>query len=359
MEKTIPQLNLLSVSSMMIRNRKHIMLITFIGLVIGLITSFIITPKYEAYTVFYIPANNSISKSVLGESNLEDFMEFGSEEQTDQVLEMLQADELKDKVIQKFNLLAHYDIKADEQYPLTKVRAQLTSNTKINRTDYLAIKIAVKDEDPKIAAEIANYMSFALDSMRTLMQQERAKQAFDILAYQYQKKQKQVDAILAQLSSIRAQGVFDYKAQSEVLSEAIIKAETQLKAEEARLKVYDLNRKDLPDTTYIKAKGRLEAARATLKSLQPTINTFSKLSGKYLNFEAVYEKEKEALTNLQLRYENAEVDLKKSAAQKFMIDKASVPEKSTYPNKLLVMLSMGLSAFLLACLGFLVKENSH
>lgn len=357
MEKEIPQFNLLSISNIIIKNRKHIAIITFIGLIIGLIASFLITPKYEAYTVFYTPANNSISKSVLGENNLEDFMEFGNEEQTDQVLEMLQADELKDKVIQKFNLLAHYDIKTDEKYPQTKAREQLESNTKINRTDYLAIKIAVKDEDPKMAAAIANYISFALDSMRTLMQQERAKQAFDILAYQYQKKQKQVDSILAQLSAIREQGVFDYEAQSEVLSEAIIKAETQLKAEEARLKVYDANRKDLPDTTYIKAKGRLEAARATLKSLKPTVSTFSKLSGKYLDYEAVYEKEKEALTNLQLRYENAEVDLKKSAAQKFIIDKASVPEKSTYPNKLLVMLSVGLSAFLLACLGFLAKKN--
>jgi uncharacterized protein involved in exopolysaccharide biosynthesis len=134
---------------------------------------------------------------------------------------------------------------------------------------------------------------------------------------------------------------------------------SDLKAEQARLKVYDTYRKDLPDTTYIKAKGRLEAARATLKSLQPTVSTFSKLSGKYLDYEAVYEKEKEALTNLQLRYENSEVDLKKSAAQKFIVDKASVPEKSTYPNKLLVMLSIGLSAFLLACLGFLAKENSN
>ena len=350
MQQQQESLNLIQLTKLGLKYRKHILSISFIGIVFGIIVSFVITPKYEAFTVFYIPANNSISKSVLAENNLENFLSFGDEDQIDQVLEMLNSDNLKDDVINRFNLNKHYQISESAKYPKTKARNQFTKNTSFKRTDYLAIKIEVLDEDPQYAADIANYISTSLDSLRTVLQQNRAKQAFDIISLQYQKKKNLVDSILLEQRKIRAQGVFDYESQSEVLSEAIITAQTSVKAEEARLKVYERYASRLPDSTIIRAKGRFEAAKATYQSLLPSVNTFGKLSGKYLELEALYEIENEVLGNLQLRYENAEVDFKNTTSQKYLIQKASVPEKNKYPNKTLVVILFALSAFLIAYL---------
>ncbi|OAQ38818.1 hypothetical protein A5893_12290 [Pedobacter psychrophilus] len=350
MEEQEKALNFIEVAKAGIRYRKHILLITLIGAAIGVAVSFIIKPKYEAYTIFYTPANTSISKSLLAENNLENFMSYGDEDQIDQVLEMLSSDNLKDKVISKFNLSQHYNIDTASKYPKTKTRKQFESNTEFKRTDNLAIKISVKDEDPVLAAEMANYISLSLDSIRTNIQQGRAKQAYQIIKNQYQKKQIEVDSILMQLSAIRQTGVYDYVEQSRVLSEAIVNAETSVAAEEARVKVYQNYESKLPDTTMIKAKGRLAAAKATYQSLKPTVNNFGKQSGKYLELEAVYEKEKESLANLQIRLESAEVDFKAAISQQFLIEKANVPEKSTYPNKTLVVLLFALSAFIIALL---------
>lgn len=329
--------------------RKTILIVTLLGAVIGLVTSLVITPKYQASTIFYIPANNSISKSLLADNNLENFMSYGDEEQIDQALEMLNSDYLKDKVIAKFNLIAHYGIDG-AKYPKTKVRDEFKSNTDFKRTDYLAIKISVKDKDAALATDIANYILLSLDSLRTEIQQARGAQAFSLIKGQYLKKQTEVDSILQKLGAIREQGIFDYEAQSEVLSEAIIKAQTQLKAEEARVSVYENYRDKLPDTTFIKAKGKLAAAKATLQSLKPTVNNFGKLSGKYLELEALYKKEQESLANLQLRYEAAELDYKGAISQRFLIEKATQPEKPAYPNKSLMVILFALSAFLLSIL---------
>ncbi len=350
MEEPEKALNFIEVAKVGIINRKHILIITLIGAAIGVAVCFIIKPKYEAYTIFYTPANNSISKSLLAENNLENFMSYGDEDQIDQVLEMLSSDNLKDKVIRKFNLSLHYGIDTASKYPKTKTRNQFESNTEFKRTDNLAIKISVKDEDPILAAEMANYISLSLDSIRTNIQQGRAKQAYGIIKEQYQKKQIEVDSILNKLSSIRQTGVYDYTEQSRVLSEAIVNAETSVAAEEARVKVYQNYESKLPDTTMIKAKGKLAAAKATYQSLKPTVNNFGKQSGKYLELEAVYEKEKESLANLQIRLESAEVDFKAAISQQFLIEKASVPEKSTYPNKTLVVLLFAISAFIIALL---------
>jgi len=350
MEEQEKALNFIDVAKVGILYRKHILLITLIGAIVGVVVSFLIKPKYEAYTIFYTPANTSISKSLLAENNLENFMSYGDEDQIDQVLEMLNSDNLKDNVINKFNLSEHYGIDTAAKYPKTKTRNQFDSNTEFKRTDNLAIKISVKDEDPVLAAQIANFISLSLDSIRTNIQQGRAKQAYHIIKEQYQKKQVEVDSILNRLSAIRQTGVYDYTEQSRVLSEAIVNAETSVAAEEARVKVYQNYESKLPDTTMIKAKGRLAAAKATYQSLKPTINNFGKQSGKYLELEAVYEKEKESLANLQIRLESAEVDFKAAISQQFLIEKASVPEKSTYPNKALVVFLFTISAFMTAFL---------
>ena len=350
MQEKEESLDLIKLTKVGLKYRKHILLITLFGAILGVIVSLLIKPNFEAFTVFYIPANNSISKSVLAENNLENFLSFGDEDQIDQVLEMLNSDNLKDEVINKFNLNKHYEISENAKYPKTKAREKFAKNTNFKRTDYLAIKIEVLDEDPQYAADIANYISTSLDSLRTVLQQGRAQQAFQIIGAQYYKKKSLVDSILLEQRKIRTQGIFDYQAQSEVLSEAIIKSQTAVKAEEARVKVYERYAAKLPDSTIIRAKGRLAAAQATYQSLVPTVNNFGKLSGKYLELEALYKIENEVLGNLQLRYENAEVDFKNTISQKYLIQKASVPEKNRYPNKTLVVILFTLSAFLIAFL---------
>lgn len=340
--------NLITITKVGIKYKKHILIFTFFGAVLGLILSFIITPKYEAYTIFYAPANNSISKSVLDNNNLEGLMEFGSEEQTDQMLQILSSDEIKEKVIAKFNLIDHYGIDRNSEYLVTKVKNKFEKNADFRRTDFLAIKITITDEDPNYAADMANYVGFILDSLKTNIQQERTKQAFSIVEHQYLLKKKQVDSIQNVLTGFRQKGIYDYKAQSEVLSIAIIKAETQLEEEEARVKVYNANKANLPDTTIIKANGRLAAARAALKSLKPRVETFGKYSGVYLANEAIFEKQKEALGNLQVKFENAKVDFEQRIIQKFIIDKARKPEIKSYPNRALVVILTTITAFLIA-----------
>jgi uncharacterized protein involved in exopolysaccharide biosynthesis len=350
MENKQTSFDLVDIIKVGLKYKTHIFLITLIGMIVGVVAAFVITPKYEAYTIFYVPGNNSISKSLLAENNLENFMSYGDEDQIDQALEMLNSDALKDNVISKFNLINHYQLGNDTRYPKTKARNKLESNTEFKRTDNLAIKVAVKDEDAVLATEMANYISSCLDSMRSKIRQARGQQAYELIKQQYQKKQTEVDSILQQLTQIREQGIFDYESQSKVLSKAMIDAQTQVKAEEARLKVYQQYQNKLPDSTIIRAKARVEATKASYQSLKPTVANFGKLSGKYLELATRYEQEQESLINLQKRFEGAELDYKGFISQRFLIQKASVPEKSKYPNKTLLVFLFGLSAFIVSFL---------
>nr|WP_294898392.1 Wzz/FepE/Etk N-terminal domain-containing protein [uncultured Pedobacter sp.] len=356
MENKHTSFDLVDIIKVGLKYKMHIFLITLIGMIAGVAIAFIITPKYESSTIFYVPANNSISKSLLAENNLENFMSYGNEDQIDQAIEMLNSDALKDNVISKFNLINHYRLGGNTKYPKTKARNEFESNTEFKRTDNLAIKVSVKDVDPILATDMANYISACLDSMRSTIRQERGQQAYDLIKLQYHKKQTEVDSILQQLKQIREQGIFDYESQSKVLSKAMIDAQTQAKAEEARLKVYQQYQNKLPDTAIIRAKGRVEATKASYQSLKPTIANFGKLSGKYLELVALYDKEQESLADLQKRFEGAELDYKGFISQRFLIQKATVPEKSKYPNKMLFVFLFGLSAFIISFLAVCYLE---
>jgi uncharacterized protein involved in exopolysaccharide biosynthesis len=307
--------------------------------------AFVIKPKYEASTIFYPSASSSISKSILDNNNLEDLMEFGDEDQTDQMLQILNSDQLKERVISKFDLINHYQIDQNTEYAITKVKKQFAGNADFKRTDYLAIKITITDEDPAMAAEMANYVGFIIDSIKANIQKARTQQAFEIIKTQYFAKKREMDSLQAVMTKLRVKGIYDYESQSEVLSTAIVKAETQFQEELARVKVYDKYQSRLPDSTMIRAKGRLEAARAALSSLKPRIETFGKYSGDYLENEAMFEKQKESLAELQSKYENALVDYNQTINQKFIIDKAQKPEMKAYPNRVLVVVVSVFFAF--------------
>lgn len=347
-ENRFEDFNLIGITKAGLKYKKHIFLISLIGLLGGVILAFIITPKYEASAIFYPPANNSISKSILDNNNLEGLMEFGDEDQTDQMLQILNSNQLKEKVIEKFDLFHHYQIDKNSEYAFTKVKDNFSGNADFKRTDFLAVKITITDENAEMAADIANYITVVLDSIRTKIQQQRTQQALQIIKDQYLEKRKQVDSLQQVMTKYRDKGIYDYESQSEVLTKAIVKAEAQYQEELARMQVYDANKSRLPDTTIIRAKGRLAAAKAAINVLKPRIDNFGKYSGDYLANDAIFEKQKDALSLLQTKYENALVDFDKTINQKFIIDKAEKPEKKAYPNRLLVVIVSVVFAFLIA-----------
>lgn len=347
-ENRFEDFNLIGITKAGLKYKRHIFFISLMGLIGGVILAFVITPKYEASAIFYPPANNSIAKAILDNNNLEGLMEFGDEDQTDQMLQILNSDQLKERVIKKFDLFHHYQIDKNSEYASTKVKNKFAGNADFKRTDFLAVKVTITDENPQMAADMANYITVVLDSIRTKIQHQRTQQALQIIKDQYIEKRNQVDSLQQVMKKYREKGIYDYESQSEVLTKAIVKAEAQYQEEVARVQVYNSYQSRLPDTTIIKAKGRLAAAKAAVNILQPRIDNFGKYSGDYLENEAIFEKQKEVLSQLQTKYENALVDFNKTINQKFMIDKAEKPEMKAYPNRLLVVIVSVVFAFLIA-----------
>src|SRR5271157_1072227 len=69
-------------------------------------SSFFITPKYKSTVIMFPTSTNSISKALMADNygGKQDILEFGAEEQSEQLLQILNSNKIRARIIQKYNL---------------------------------------------------------------------------------------------------------------------------------------------------------------------------------------------------------------------------------------------------------------
>ena len=137
------------------------------------------------------------------------------------MLQVLNSNRIRDKVIERFNLMDHYGISLNSKYPYTKLNKLYDSRIRFRRTEYNAVRITVMDADPAIAAKIANDIAELYDTTMNAMQKEVAVKAFQLVDTEYKNLCAEMAVLEDSLNTLRSLGVFDYEAQVEMLSQQL------------------------------------------------------------------------------------------------------------------------------------------
>ncbi len=309
-----------------------------------------VTPLYKATVIFYPTTNTSLSQTLLTEPGNQGFsvLQFGDDEDAEQLLQILNSDEMRNNVIIKYELASHYGMDTSKLVSMLSMRTLLGKNLEIKQTEYKAIQVSVYDWDPKLAAEMANYIANYADNTKNDIQKLKAKEALNIIAEEYDRQERMMDSLNRNLMKLRELGVYDYFEQSSQLNEALTLNTVRLQQEEAQLKIYEENKESLPDTLLIKTKARVNGYRAAIKSIQPRLDMIKVHGGSYLNSINTLELERKKLLSLKMRYESAKLEFEKALPQKFVINKADVPEIPSKPRRILTSFIVGVSTFILS-----------
>ena len=86
--------------------KKQILIITFIISVGSIVVSLLITPLYLSTAIVFPAATSSVSFSEQRNAKSA-AMDFGEEEQTEQLVQILQSSRIRDKIIRQFKLMSH------------------------------------------------------------------------------------------------------------------------------------------------------------------------------------------------------------------------------------------------------------
>lgn len=323
--KDFLQLKFIDLLTYALKWKKHLIILGIAAIVVSAVVTmpFIIKPKYKAEVVFYPTTINSIGNALFTDLNKReaDPLAFGEEMEAENALQLLSSSAMTGRIVRNFDLMKHYNIDVNGKQAKTKLNNKFRKNIEFKRTRYLSISVTVLDEDPVMAAKIANGIAEIYDTVKTEIQMQLAKEAFKIVEDEFHKKEKGIIEIRNNLKTLAENGITNYEEQARAIAEEIAK---------------------------LQAKG---GSAGQLAHLQEQQQHLSKYAGEFLYFTENLKLELDALDKLRTRYEKAKVDVDKTITHKFLLTSADVPEIKAYPiRKTIVLISLLATLFM----GFLI-----
>jgi uncharacterized protein involved in exopolysaccharide biosynthesis len=200
--------NSMDIIRFIFKHKWPILSVTIIAAIAAVIVSVNITPKFKSSVILFpktqVSVSNALSMSEL--INTDDhIMNFGDEEATEQLIQTLYSEDIRFKIIDKFDLLNHYNIDSNDEFPMTKLHEEYNDNIRFKRTEYQAVQIEVMDIDPQIAADIANEMAGLLDETLNQMQNEVAVGILKVVEGEYNRLVTEIDQLENSLGKYRNQ----------------------------------------------------------------------------------------------------------------------------------------------------------
>ena len=181
--------------------RTHLVIISFSSLVLSYLFSspFFIKPVYKSWAVVY-PVNIS---------------PYSTETPTEQLYQMLLSDDLKDSLIERFNLARHYKTDSGKPGYYTETLQELENNVNITSTRFESVKIVVYDHDPEMAFNLVNGLLDLLNSKIRTIYRKQFYEVYNIVKTQLDLKKTELDSLDSRLEDITVNyELFDVPAQA-------------------------------------------------------------------------------------------------------------------------------------------------
>lgn len=303
--------------------KKRVILLSVTGAaaVISVVIAFLMTPIYRSTAIVFPAATSTVSFNELRNAKAS-AMDFGEEEQAEQLIQILQSSRIRDKIVERFDLWKHYDIDLDDENKHYKLIKEYNENILFVRTRYGSIQIDVLDRDPVLAADIANKIVDLIDTVKNEMVAERTLPAFEINKRKMAQLEIDRKNVLNQLDSLAALGVVPLEGRANLFA------------------------------AYIDAKSpedRTEFKRKIDINLQYGA-TFDGLE--YIRNEKIMK-----LAEFQVSYEQAESDANTKFNHKFVVERAVVADKKDKPKRMIIVILATLGTFIFMVFLLLVLDK--
>ena len=301
--------------------RKAIFLISLIVAITSTIVSLLIKPLFLSTAIVFPAATSSVSFS--DQRNAKSAaMDFGEEEQSEQLVQILQSSRIRDKIVSEFKLLKHYDISENDVNKHFKLSQAYDGHFAFTRTRYGSIRIDVLDEDPKLAAAMANKIVDLIDTVKNDMIAERTIPAFEVNLRKKQQMEHERDSILTRLDSLANLGVIALEVRSNLFQ------------------------------AYVDSKNP-----ADREELKRKIEVNMKFGAMYDGLEYMRNEKIVKLEDFRISYEQAESDANAKFNHKFVVEKAVVADKKEKPKRLIIVIVSTMAGFLFSIFGLLLYDR--
>ncbi|PWH81557.1 Wzz/FepE/Etk N-terminal domain-containing protein [Brumimicrobium oceani] len=303
------------------KNRK---ILFFTGLIAGIasiIVSLLLPVLYESNAIVFPTATSTVSFNAQSNAKASS-MDFGEEENAEQLIQILQSSPLRNRIIEKFDLAKVYDIdpKADGYYH--KLGKAYESHIHFERTRFGSINISVLDESPQLAADIANKIVQLIDTVKNDLIKERTIPAFEINKRKLEQLKLSQENLNREMDSLSQLGVIDALSRSSLFA-ALNESKTA------------------EDKEFFKNQ----------------IEVNLKYGARYDALSDLREFRIEKMTDQEVSYEQAESDAIENFNHKFVVESAVASDKKAKPKRAIIVLVFTFAALILMFIALLIRDR--
>lgn len=298
---------------------------------VAAVSSFVVvkllSPLYESHAILYPTISSNRQKQ------LEEFA-FGFDVHSERLMQLLAADAIMDSLNRRYNLVEHYGIDQNNVAWYDLFIRKAHRRIQIHKTRYTSVVVSVMDEDPDLAAKIANDMCDLVNGVNAQIVKTNAREAMQAVEEEYKKrvglvqatndsifrilegtasfaeqrlevqvkeKRREIARIRTELGKIREEfNIYDFEHQINVLNDELASARANFLQEKGRLEVYQESTMEVPDSLILTASAAQKGAESRMTQFEAELKLLSKAGAKYNVLQAQLEEET-ALLNETLR----------------------------------------------------------
>lgn len=297
----------------LINKRKiHFAVVSVFAILVAALFSseWFIKPKFKSFAIIY-PSN---------------ITPYSEESTSEQMLQLLGSTDIRNAVVQKFNLYKCYKIDTLDPTAPVQMASVYQSNVEISRTQFESIEITVLDEDPKRAADIVIEIINAMNLKARALQRNKTKEVEVVVKSQLDLKKHTIDSIDNRLHEFRVKyQLFDYKIQAKEVTKS-----------------------------YLKAVG---AGGRNLKEIDAMMRNLEEKGGEYYELNNTLDALLKSYNETKIEYDVVLKDLNKQLTYANIITNPTPSFKKAYPVRWLIVLASVISANLFLFVLLLLLDN--
>lgn len=168
-----------------IRHFRKFIIAGIAAAVISAIVSLLLKPLYESTVILYPSSNITEASTLLGEASSRAAL-FGDDDATEKLIQVIESEQVRDYLKQKYDLARHYNIKPGERYPNTLLAEKMDKYLRCTKTSFGSVEISVRDRDREIACAMANDMAARADTIFNNLQRGAASVMLDEITRSYE-----------------------------------------------------------------------------------------------------------------------------------------------------------------------------
>src|SRR5690606_20772606 len=115
--------------------------------------------KYRSTAIIY-PGNTYLRDEVISNP------QFGTERESEQLMQMLESESIRDSVVKKFDLVNYYELDTNSIDWRERLTLKYIRDINCFKSKYMSIVISATTTKPELSAEIVNYITDVIDQYR-------------------------------------------------------------------------------------------------------------------------------------------------------------------------------------------------